>query len=177
MVCFNHRWRVLRSFGAVLLAYLLLAACGQPSKPSTIVPAGAPPPQKIERLLVWFPDDAFLDTAAVTQAFKTKFAAHGVAVEVGVSKRLELDKREAQRAIIAGFRPTNVLDFGYRGTSYSGGYGGQNVILSMIGSLTDMRGRTLRQFVFPVSGSHSKSLIGPKFVDQVLATLQAEGYV
>ena len=37
--------------------------------------------------------------------------------------------------------------------------------------------RRLRQFLIPVSGNYSKTLIGRRFVDQILAKLQEEGYV
>jgi hypothetical protein len=47
----------------------------------------------------------------------------------------------------------------------------------MIGTLTNTRGTTLRQFVIPVRGTDSKTLIGQRFVDQILAKLQEEGYV
>jgi hypothetical protein len=93
-----------------------------------------------------------------------------------VSKPLELDKRDAQRQIIARFQPTNLLEFGLSGsTSQYRGMSDANV--AMTGSLKDMRGRLLRSFVFPIRGSVSKDLIGSKFVDQVVAKLEAEGYL
>src|SRR5687768_13864679 len=105
MAYFDCGSPMLRSLGAILAVAFLLAACGKPMQPQTVVPTGAPPPQKIERLLVWLPEIEFMDPAGITEAFKTTFAARGVAVEVGVSTRLELDRREAMRSIVARFRP------------------------------------------------------------------------
>lgn len=177
MAYFNRVSPMLRSLGAVLLVAFLLAACFKPPQPQTVVPTGAPPPQKIERLLVWLPESEFMDPAGITEAFKTTFAARGVAVEVGVSTRLELDKGAAVRSIVSRFRPTNLLEFTYKGSTTQAPNSRREVSLYMIGTLTNTRGTTLRQFVFPIRGTDSKTLIGQRFVDQILAKLQEEGYV
>jgi hypothetical protein len=176
MAYFDRRTLMLGSLNA-FVAIFLLAACGPPPQPRTVVPAGAPPPQKIERLLVWLPESEFMDAASITEAFKTKFAARGVAVEVGVSTRLELDRREAVRSIASRFRPTNLLEFTYKGSTTQAPNSAREVSLFMIGTLTDTKGSILRQFVFPIRGTDSKTLIGQRFVDQVLAKLQEDGYV
>lgn len=82
----------------------------------------APPVIKIERLLLWIPSDAaaqvkpglFTKTlfsfTAFADALKARLSPRGVAVEVGTLDPLELDRREAQRAVVARFKPTHRLE-------------------------------------------------------------------
>lgn len=178
MVCSERPPLGRRPLGLLLAGALLaLAGCGKPREVSVTVPAGAPPPQKIGRLLVWLPENQqFMDPAALSEAFRVGFAPYDVPVEVGFSKPLELDKREAQRQVIARFRPTHLIDFSLTVSTaqYRGMY---DASLALVGALVDRNGRTLRILGIPVSGPVSRSLIGANVVDQLARKLQAEGYL
>ena len=73
--------------------------------------SSAATPEKIRRLLIWLPKDAGqLKSAEITQVFHARQPLLGIEIKVETAEALELDRREAQRQVIADFKPTHRLE-------------------------------------------------------------------
>jgi len=109
------------------LASGTLAACAANVKPlreqpvvAASKPASAPPPSKIQRLLLWLPPHSatevrtsayggtklLFDNAVFGDELKKKFQSAGIEVVEGTSTPLELDRRDDQRALMTRFKLT-----------------------------------------------------------------------
>ncbi len=87
-------------------------------------PANAPPPQKIQRLLVWIPPALAgeIKTPGGTRKapmfsgerfaaeLKKQLEPRGVEIGVGTSSGFELDRRDEQKALAARLKPTHRLE-------------------------------------------------------------------
>jgi hypothetical protein len=92
-------------------AMLVLAGCTQSAKVQVQRPVSPADQARIGRLLVWLPaGNQLVDPKGLGQAIKSQLADRGIVVETAASQPLELDRRDAQRRIIAAFRPTHLLE-------------------------------------------------------------------
>jgi hypothetical protein len=100
-----------RSFFAAGGLAALTAACGGAGTRFVYESVPGAPTGRIERLLLWLPaNDVILDGKAAEKAFATALAPYGVAVQVGRTKPLELERSNDQRTLIASFNPTHRLE-------------------------------------------------------------------
>jgi hypothetical protein len=138
-------------------------------------PAGAPDVDKVTRLLVWLPQSsAMFDAANVAKSLRTKLAATGVAVEIGTSQPLELDRGDAQRARIAAFRPSHRLDLDLASaTSFGSGVS----LVSVNGKLYVGIGKTpIRTLLFLSRGKAGGTPAdADRIADELIQKLQASG--
>jgi hypothetical protein len=159
-----------------MLAAPLASCSSKAAKFSFEAASGAPPPTRIERLLLWVPAGfaAGADTKQVINAFSAKLGRFGVAVKVGQSSRLELDRSDAQRPFMETFKPTHILEvIRLSGVLENGRVVDMFSATSFRAQLFDAGShRWLRTYTYGGSGDP-----GPLFVDEVLNQLRADGYL
>jgi hypothetical protein len=160
----------------VALAPLALAACGGAELPPLSVgkPAGAPEADRVTRLLVWLPPASHLfDSSNIAKSVRAKFAAIGVAVDVGTSQPLELDRAAAQRPLIASFRPSHLLELEMSSATSTGSVS----LVSVTGRLYASTGRApIRTVGFLSRGrAGGTSAQADKIADELVQKLQASG--
>lgn len=171
--CLSRRLFLLASGGAA--SSLFLAACASPDPAFVHEPLPAPsPPVKMQRLLLWLPEnDGRLDGANVAARFVSALAPYGVVVETGRSTRLELDRSADQKEIIEKFRPTYRLEIDVPAgrTVTQGSVTATSFLVR--GVLYRGASRTpLARFHF-----HARSKQVPRFVEQVVEKLKESGYL
>jgi len=111
--------RALLALTGITLAEAVRAA---PADLSYSLSKTAPPPRRIERLLVWLPpDDKAVDSAGFATALSTALASYGTVVQIGRAKPLELDRATDQAPLAASFKPTHRLEIGTSSGSISSG--------------------------------------------------------
>ncbi|CAN5905514.1 hypothetical protein BH11PSE3_BH11PSE3_33480 [soil metagenome] len=72
--------------------------------------SNAPPPTRIERVLLWLPPQTGLASAKFGEAFVSAFAPYGVTVRVDRAKALELNRGEEQAASMSEMEATHRLE-------------------------------------------------------------------
>lgn len=160
----------------VVLAALALAACVSDMPPLRIdKPAGAPDVDKVTRLLVWLPQgSATFDASNVTKSLRAKLSASGVAVEIGTSQPLELDRGDAQRPRIAAFRPSHRLDLDINSATATGG---SVSLVSVTGRLYAGAGKTPIRTLFFLSRGRAGGTPAEadRIVNELIQKLQTSG--
>ena len=154
----------------------MIAACREP-KVYTLGPRIGPPSAKIERLLLWLPaDDRALDAKAVADQFRAKLSPFGVVMGVGRSTALELDRSDDQKALIASFRPTHRLEIDIMASGMSGG---TSLLVSPIPWVALKAALYVGDSKTPLQTYEYDRVnrAGTKFVDKMVETLQAAGYL
>lgn len=142
---------------------------------STIVLPSAPPPTKIERLLIWFPaNDSAVDAKKMADAFAVQLAPFGVAVKAGRSTALELDRGDDQKPFVVAFKPTHRLEIDVAGSVSIGGMAGTNLLQSALRvSLYDANGKTpIRAYTLPHRPNTDSAS-----VTLIVEKLKADGYL
>ncbi len=163
-----------------MLAASVVASCTKEPKLSALSTASAPPASKITRLLIWLPsDDSAADAKEMALQFTSKLSALGVAVQIGRSTALELDRGDDQKPFVAAFKPTHRLEIDTIATvRYSGGMvsaivHGQTPTTYLKVALYDATGKTsLRSFSY---GPAHK--FGGEFAETILAKLKEDGFL
>ena len=167
-----------------------LAACANvPPPPSgdkpLAQPANAPPPQKIQRLLVWIPPPSAGEIKMPSGARKApmfsgeRFAAelkkqlepHGVEVGVGTGSGFELDRRDEQKALMARLKPTHRLevDVGNTFASQYATIGQMRWVLYDAGDTKPVRARSVA-----ITPNRDDSVA---LADDAAKRLEAEGFL
>jgi hypothetical protein len=148
-------------------------------------PVNAPPPEKIQRLLLWIPPPAatqipsldihgkvsFFNSARFAEELKKRLEAHGVQVVVGTSSGYELDRRDEQKVLTARLKPTHRLEVDVSG-SLSAKYatlGQLRWVLYNAGDTTAVRTRSV-----VVSPQRDDSIA---LADDAVKRLEAEGFL
>jgi len=152
----------------------ILTSCG-PSRPAftyDVLPV-APPPTKIERLLLWLPPaNRFLDDQRVAASFATALAPYGVALETGNTKVMELDRGDDQKSIIQRFNPTHRLEIDIAEMTVSSGrFSGASVVLAGVLYRRDNKVPLVR-FTYDL-----RSTEAPDLAAKVVERLRATGYL
>lgn len=166
-----------RSMFAMFAASVVASCTPPPPTLKAISPASAAPTSKITRLLIWLPaDDSAADVKVMALQFTSKLSALGVAVQIGRSNALELDRGDDQKPYIAGFKPTHRLEIDVLVSLLSGGglgvaKRGPTAFLKV--ALYDAMGKTpLRSFSY---GPANK--FGGEFAQTILAKLNEDGFL
>ncbi len=160
----------------VVLAPLALGACGGAELPplSVTKPAGAPEVDRVTRLLVWLPPTTYLfNSSNMAKSLRAKFSATGAAVDVGTSQPLELDRADAQRSLVAAFRPSHRLDLEMNSATSTGSV--SSVLVT--GRLYAAGGRVpVRTISFLSRGqAGGTSAQADKVADELIEKLKASG--
>ncbi|MBN9090034.1 MAG: hypothetical protein J0J01_24245 [Reyranella sp.] len=101
-----QRRLLLASVGA-----LLTAGCQPEGKVLQVsAPANAPPPRKIERVLIWLPPETGLASAKLGDAFVAAFVSQGVPARVGRGTALELNRGDDQAALMNELKATHRVE-------------------------------------------------------------------
>jgi len=160
-----------------VLAASVVASCTPPAPTlKALSTASAPPASKITRLLIWLPaDDSAADVKVMALQFTSKLSALGVAVQIGRSNALELDRADDQKPFIAGLKPTHRLEIDILASLSGGGLGankrGPTAFLRV--ALYDATGKTpLRSFSY---GPANK--FGGEFAEMILSKLKEDGFL
>jgi hypothetical protein len=148
-------------------------------------PANAPPPQKIQRLLVWIPPPQAAEIKTSSGARKApifsgeRFAAelkqqlelHGVEVAVGTSSGFELDRRDEQKALAGRLKPTHRLevDVGNTYASQYATFGQMRWVLYNAGGTQPVRSRSVA-----ITPNRDDSVA---LADDAAKRLEAEGFL
>jgi hypothetical protein len=158
----------------------LVGACARTVPAFTAkLPPNAPPPTKIERLLLWLPaDDSAVNAQQLAEAFRTKLAPYGVSMSVGRARPLELERSDEQQPFMSSFKPTHRLEVDVRkgaSTAYATG------VIPMT-----VAGRFTLDLILYAGNSREPLRVfeyGPayvdtgKYVDRIIDTLRANGYL
>jgi hypothetical protein len=153
----------------------ILTSCG-PSRPAftyDVLPA-APPPTKIERLLLWLPPaNRVLDDQRVAASFATALAPYGVALETGNTKVMELERGDDQKSVIQRVNPTHRLeiDIAEMTMSSTGRFSGASVVLAGVLYRRDSKVPLVR-FTYDL-----RSREAPDLAAKVVERLRATGYL
>lgn len=160
----------------IVLAALALGACVPEMPPLRVdKPAGAADADKVTRLLIWLPQgSAMFDAANVAKSLKAKLSASGVAVDVGTSQPLELDRGDAQRARVVAFRPSHRLDLDLASAT---GTGAGVSLVTVTGKLYAGTGKTpIRTLFFMTRGKVGGTpSAADRIADDLIQKLQLSG--
>ena len=151
----------------------VLAACAEPSFVLEPV-AAAPPPVKMQRLLLWLPpDDKTVDWALFARQLASALAPYGVSVEAGRSIRLSLSRSDDQKASIASFNPTYRLEIDIADATSVGSGTVTAASIIVMGALYRGASRT------PVAKfhHHARSRTVPELVPQLVEMFRKGGYL
>jgi hypothetical protein len=100
-----------RTFLVTTVGALATAGCLSEGKLLQVTaPPNAPPPTRIERVLVWLPPQESLVNAKLGDAFVSAFAPYDVPVRVGRATALELNRGEDQARLISELKATHRLE-------------------------------------------------------------------
>jgi hypothetical protein len=149
----------------------VLASCSSKPALTTVARPLTSQPTKIERLLLWLPaDGATIDVKETALEFVAQLSPFGVAVKVGRSTTLELDREDDQKPIISAFQPTHRLEIDVaRSITMGSGFSAA----ALKAALYDANGKDpVRVYVVTQRGSD-----GTKFVNLIVMKLQADGYL
>ena len=150
-----------------------LAACAEPSFVLEPV-AAAPPPVKMQRLLLWLPpDDKTVDWPIFARQLASALAPYGVTTETGRSTRLSLSRSDDQKASIASFNPTYRLEIDITDATSVGSGTVTAASIIVMGALYRGAGRTpLAKF-----HHHARSRTVPELVPQLVEMFRKGGYL
>jgi hypothetical protein len=180
-----------RSF-VVTLAGSLIGGCAKVTPAPVEIPADAPPPSKIRRLLVWLPAPSATETArpglttskslfdneVFVSELRQKLQPFGVEIAVGTSSGSERDRRDEQNALVARFRPTHRLEVDVARVVVARDYsrmGGDVTGAFMKWSLFDTQaGRLVRSKPFGATGDPA---VTRAHVDSAVEYLAAQGFL
>lgn len=172
---FVSRRRFLLGMAGVISA-AVLTACTERA-PTFVVeptPAAAPPPVKMQRLLLWLPsDDKTVEWSFIATQLAASLAPYGVTVETGRYQRLEISRSDDQRALIENFKPTYRLEIDMGAATSSTIGSTTNVQINLVGTLYQGASRT------PFARFHhrARSRTVPELVPQVVETFKKGGYL
>ncbi len=129
----------------------------------------------MQRLLLWLtPNDERLDGAGIAARFESALAPYGIVVEIGRSTKLEIDRNGDQKDIVEKFNPTYRFEIDV-GAGRTASQGSTVISTSFLvrGVLYSGASRMpLERYHYQ---ARSKSI--PRFVDQVVESLKAGGYL
>lgn len=171
----QHLSAVSRRLLLAIPSVAVLTSCG-PSRPAftyDVLPA-APPPTKIERLLLWLPPANYvLDDKRVAASFAAALAPYGVALETGNTKPMELERSDDQKSAIQRFNPTHRLeiDIAEMTASSMGRFSGATVVLGGVLYRRDSKVPLVR-FTYDL-----RSREAPDLAAKVVERLRAAGYL
>jgi hypothetical protein len=160
-----------RSLLAATVGALVTAGCLSEGKLLQVTaPANAPPPTRIERVLVWLPPQQGLVSAKLGDAFVSAFAPYGVPVRVGRATALELNRGEDQARLMNELGATHRLEVELASFRQVGGSSAQWTLAVM---LYGGAGRTrLMTFQYEPAGFYDYALAGV-----VVQKLRERGYL
>ena len=167
--------RLLLAAGGILGA-LALAACAERAPAFVLepTPPTAPPPAKMQRLLLWLPSgDKSLEWSFLASQLAKALAPYGVAVETGRAHRLEISRSDDQKALIESFRPNYRLEIDLVVATSTTIGGTTNMRTTMVGTLYDGTGRT------PLARFHhrARSMVSPELVPEIVEMFRKGGYL
>lgn len=167
--------RLLLAAGGIIGA-AALTACAErtPTFILEATPAAAPPPVKMQRLLLWLPSgDESLEWSFLSSQLAKALAPYGVAVETGRAHRLEISRSDDQKKMIESFRPTYRLEIDLVVATSTTIGGTTNMRTTMVGTLYQGASRT------PLARFHhrARSMVSPELVPEIVEMFRKGGYL
>jgi hypothetical protein len=151
----------------------VLAACAEPAFVLEPV-APAPPPVKMQRLLLWLPpDDKTVDWALFASQLGSALSPFGVTTETGRSIRLSLSRSDDQKASIARFNPNYRLEIDIADATSVGSGTVTAASIIVMGALFRGDSRTpLARF-----HHHARSRTVPQLAPEIVEMFRKGGYL
>lgn len=117
-----------RSLLIAAIGAVVVSGCDPEKRLQVIAPAPAPPPTKIQRVLIWMPGgEAIVNVRSLEKAFETALAPLGVSAGFGRSNPLELNRGDEQKRAMDALAATHRLEIDIVAASY-GGYQSSRVL-------------------------------------------------
>ncbi len=111
----QRRALLIAAVGAVVVS-----GCSPEKRLQVIAPAAAPPPTKIQRVLIWMPGgEAVVDARSLEKAFETALTPLGVSTGFGRSNLLELNRGDDQKRAMDALAASHRLEIDIVAASYS----------------------------------------------------------